>query len=265
MDLLPAWSVAVDRSPSLPPDWPAEVTREWAWGGSTGAGVRVCIVDSGVDGDHPRVGGLAEAVTVERDGDALVAVPDLVGDVSGHGTACAGVIRALAPECEISSVRVLGAELTGGGDVLLAGLEWAVDQGFDVVNLSLSTRKQAFADLLHRLADRAYFGRSILVAAAHNAAVESFPWRFPTTVSVGSHDSADPLEFHLNAEPPVDFFASGVDVDVAWLGGGSTVASGNSFATPHLAGVCALILGRHPGLLPYELKTVLRLTATNAA
>jgi subtilisin len=265
MDLLPAWSVAVAQSPALPPDWPATVTREWAWGGSSGAGVRVCIIDSGVEAEHPRVGAIAQAFTVEGEGESAVAVPDAVGDVSGHGTACAGIIRALAPGCELSSVRVLGPDLTGAGEVLLAGLEWAVDQRFDVINLSLSTRKRAFAEVLHRLADRAYFARSIIVASAHNAAVESFPWRFPTVVSVGSHDSADPYEFHVNGEPPVDFFARGVELDVAWLGGGSTIASGNSFATPHLAGLCALILGAHPGLLPYELKAILRLTANNAA
>ena len=63
---------------------------------------------------------------------------DEEGDLFGHGTACAGIIRSLAPECEIHSVRTLGRRLTGRGAVLLAGLRWAIDEGYDVINLSLS-------------------------------------------------------------------------------------------------------------------------------
>jgi subtilisin family serine protease len=61
----------------------------------------------------------------------------------------------------------------------------------------------------------------------------------------------------------VEFFARGLEIDVAWLGGGTLRSTGNSFATPHIAGLCALILGKHPDLTPYELKSVLHLTASN--
>ena len=66
-----------------------------------------------------------------------------------------------------------------------------------------------------------------------------------------------------NPTPPVEFFARGVDVEVAWLGGGTIRATGNSFATPHIAGICALVLAKHPELTPFQLKSVLHLTATN--
>ena len=62
-------------------------------------------------------------------------------------------------------------------------------------------------------------------------------------IEVPLHELDDPFTLFSNPVPPVEFFARGVDLDVAWLGGGSTTASGNSFATPHLAAVCALILG----------------------
>ena len=158
---------------------------------------------------------------------------------------------------------MLGPDLTGTGKALLAGLEWAVRQGFDVINMSLSTRKRAFADVLRELADDAYFQRSLLVCSAHNATVESFPWRFASVVSVGSHDRAGLLDFDYNARGPVEFFGRGTDVEVAWPGGGTTVASGNSFATPQLAGICARILAKHPGLTPFEVKTILLMTASN--
>jgi subtilisin family serine protease len=158
---------------------------------------------------------------------------------------------------------VLGAGYTGSGDALLAGLRWAVEQGFDVVNMSLSTTKRKFAEVLHELADSAYFGRTTLVASAHNMPVESYPWRFSSVISVGSHEDSDPLVFYANPEPPVEFFARGVDVAVAWLGGSTIRCTGNSFATPHLSGICALLRSKHPELTPFQLKSILYLTASN--
>ena len=122
-----------------------------------------------------------------------------------------------------------------------------MEQRFDVINLSMSSRKRDFAPLLHDLADAAYFQRTMLVCPAHNAAVESFPWRFASVISVGTHETEDPLEFLHNPRPPVEFFARGTDVEVAWLGGTTLTSTGNSFATAHLAGLCAQILAKHPG------------------
>jgi len=147
--------------------------------------------------------------------------------------------------------------------VLLAGLRWAVEEGFDVVNMSLSTTKRKFAAELHDIADTAYFGRTTLVASAHNMPVESYPWRFAAVISVASHEDDDPFTFFANPDPPVEFFARGVDLRVAWLGGDSIVSTGNSFATPHITGISALIRSKHPELTPFELKSVLYLTASN--
>jgi subtilisin family serine protease len=265
-EALPAWSLprdAVDRI-ALPASWPERVTREWAWGESVGEGARVCILDSGVDGSHPLVGGLESSVAISLDGAGETVVEhDEDGDLSGHGTACAGIVRSLAPRSSISSVRVLGAGFTGSGEVLLAGLRYAVEQGFDVINMSLSTTKKPFAAVLHELADSAYFKRTVLVASAHNMPVESYPWRFSSVISVGSHEVGDPFAFFYNPNPPVEFFGRGVNVDVAWLGGRAIRVSGNSFATPHMSGICALILSKHPELTPFQVKSVLYLTATN--
>jgi subtilisin len=264
---LPAWSLpanAVERI-GVPVTLPEQVTREWAWGGSTGAGVQVCVLDSGVEHDHPLVGRVDRSVAVVQGEDGeLEVVEDDAGDLCGHGTACAGVIRALAPDAEIVSVRVLGAGYKGGGEILLHGLAWAIEQGFPVVNMSLSTTRTKYVERLHELADRAYFRRCVLVASAHNMPVESFPWRFASVISVGSHEEDDSLTFYYNPSPPVEFFGRGLDLDVAWLGGGTLRCTGNSFATPHIAGICALILGKHPELTPFQLKSVLYQTASNA-
>jgi subtilisin len=263
---LPAWSLPAGAGNriSIGVDWPASVTRDWALGGATGKGVRVCILDSGIESGHPRVGEIDRAVAFHRgDDDEIELEEDTEGDLCGHGTACAGIVRQLAPECSLYSARVLGAGFKGSGPVLLEGLRWAVDQGFEVINMSLSTTKRQFAELLHELADTAYFRRTVLVASAHNMPVESYPWRFSSVISVGSHEEADPLTFFYNPSPPVEFFARGVGVEIAWLGGGTILSTGNSFATPHMSGICALIMSKHPELTPFQLKSVLYLIANN--
>ena len=265
-DELPAWSLRRDdpRAKGVPRAWPYRIDREWAWGGSDGAGARVAIVDSGIDGAHPLVGGVQRSVVVQKTASSeLRVVEDSAGDVAGHGTACAGIVRSMAPACDLWSVRVLGPSARGGAGALVAGVRWAVEQGCEVVNLSLSTPKHETAAVLHETADEAYFGGTVFVAAAHNLGVQSYPWRFASVISVASHDGDDSFEFLSNPNPPVEIFARGIDIEVAWLGGSRIIASGNSFATAFVSGICALILAKHPGLTPFQVKTVLRETASN--
>jgi hypothetical protein len=80
---------------------------------------------------------------------------------------------------------------------------------------------------------------------------------------VASNLSRDPFRFHFNPDPPTEFLARGIDVDVAWGGGGRVYATGNSYAAPHIAGIAALIKSKHPELRPFQLKTVLWATAAN--
>ena len=100
------------------------------------------------------------AVAVDENGAAIVSDDD-EGDLCGHGTACAGIVRSFAPECELWSARVLGEGFTGSGEILLAGLAWAVEQGFrhrehePVDHQAESSRPKAA-----RSPGRAYFQRT---------------------------------------------------------------------------------------------------------
>jgi subtilisin len=240
------------------------ITPAWGWGGATGRGVRVCVIDSGVERDHPLIGTVDGSWAVFPDGAEFAVEKTDAGDMYGHGTACASIIRRLAPDCEISSLQVLGKRGTGTGDMLLAGLRWAVRQNFDVINLSLSTTRVRFVEELRALADEAYFNQTALVASAHNTPVESYPWRFSSVISVGSHHRVAETELYLyNPQPPVEFFAPGQNVEVAWLKGTTIRSTGNSFATPFIAGLCARILSKHPAMTPFQLKNVLYLLAAN--
>ena len=266
---LPAWSepFAADRRDALRRTGPFQpfepVDRAWAFGASDGAGVTVAIVDSGVEGSHPAVGGaLRASVRVELDGDDAAVVPDDAVDAVGHGTACAGIVHQLAPRAELLSVRVLGADNRGKGIAFAAGLGWAIEQGASVVNLSLSSRSDALYATLHELVDRAYFANTLLVCAANNVAVASYPSLFAAVVSVAAHDVRDPDVWFYNPRPPVEFGAFGLDVDVAWKDGARIVATGNSFAAPHIAGYATRIRAAHPAASPFEVKTILAATAT---
>jgi subtilisin family serine protease len=266
---LPAWSepFASGRRDQLDRHGPwGRIGRDWAFGDGSGRGVRVAIVDSGVEGSHPAVGGrLTASVAVERDGEGWRVVDAPPADVVGHGTACAGIIHALAPEAELASVRVLGPDNRGNGGAFATGLRWAVEEsGAQVVNLSLSSRSDAFLVSLHELADLAYFRGVLLVSAANNLSVASYPSLFAAVVSVAAHDAADPGTWFYNPEPPVEFGAHGLDVDVAWRGGSRMVVTGNSFAAPHIAGLAARIRAAHPGITPFEIKAILAATADNA-
>lgn len=238
--------------------------RNWAISGATGKGVKVAIIDSGVDGDHPDVGGVQGYASVNVDGDQVTIDERPHEDLYGHGTACAGIIRKLAPECEIYSVRVLGSKLSGSFQALMHGMKWAVDHGMQVSNLSLGTTKKEFVAVLHELSDRAYFRNAVLVVAANNLPMPSYPSMFASVISVASHAKPDSELIYCNAKPPVEFGAFGVNIEVAWLNKARATVTGNSYATPHVTGMVARMLSKHPGLNPAEVKVLLRAISDNA-
>ena len=267
MGLRPAWSEAflpdVLQSVSVAYDG---ITPEWAFDGASGAGVDVVVVDSGIDPNHPAVGAVAGgvAVTWNSEDERIVMTEGPHDDLFGHGTACAGIIRRAAPDCRLFSVRVLGERLSGKGQVFAEGLRWAIRSGARVVNLSLSTSKQDFFGLLHEVADEAYFAGVSLICAVNNVPAPTYPSQYASVISVAANDAHDPFALDCNPKPPAEFGAPGIDVEVPWLNGATIVATGNSFAAPHVAGLVARLLSKHPDLSPPEVKAVLRAVSRNA-
>jgi len=267
----PAWSqqFAADALREILATGPiAGLAPEWAWEGSTGKGVRVAVVDSGVEHDHPALGdSVCGGVAIEFDerceNYVRIEPEDHPCDLSGHGTACAGIIHAIAPDAAIYSVRVLGRDMSGRAIQLAAGIDWAVENGMHVVNLSLSTSRQEYYALFHELTDNAYFHHMVLVSAVNNIPVPSYPSLYSSVISVAAHEGHDPLTFYYNPNPPVEFGAPGIDVRVAWNEKQYTTCTGNSFAAPHIAGIVALIRAKHPELTPFHIKTILWACAAN--
>jgi subtilisin family serine protease len=241
------------------------ITPDWAWGGSRGEGVRVAVIDGGIDATHPAIGSVEGYVEIVQGEQGLEFHTEPHGDQFGHGTACASIVRSFAPMCSLYSVKVLGKGLAGRGTILAAGLRWAIDNDMHVCNLSLGTTRTEFFASFHELADRAYFRNVALVAAANNMPVPSFPSVYSSVLSVASHGVPDPYCFYYNPRPPVEFGALGIDVRVAWTNGSWVTGTGNSYAAPHITGMVARILGKHPHLTLFQLKTVLHALARNPA
>jgi subtilisin family serine protease len=251
-----------DGAPSL-----TDLSPVWAWGDATGAGVRVAVIDSGIDADHPGLEGCVDedaAVEFSVAGDGEVQRTDGPhADAFGHGTACAGIIHSFAPQASITSIKVLGVGLRGKAAAFLAGLQHAIDGGFHVVNLSLGTKKRDFALAMYELCDHAYFHDSFVVTAANNVDRPSYPSLFSSVTSVACNLATDPWRYHNNPQPPTEFLARGIDVEVLWRLGSTVSVTGNSFAAPHISGLAALVRSKHPELRPFHLKTVLWACAAN--
>jgi subtilisin len=229
------------------------------WRSHTGKGVSVAIIDSGIDITHPTLNGkVLELVEAKSDNKKVVFVPSSAGDSAGHGTACAGIITSIAPDAELYSVKVLGAQGAGDGQAFLAGLEYAIKRRMRIINLSLGTTKPQFFSPLHDLLDRAYQAGCIVVAAANNLPQPSFPSVFSSSlISVSKSEETDPYHFGFRFGEIIELTAPGVNVRTTWLNGGYRNLTGNSFACPHIVGIIALLLEAYPNLTPFQVKSAL--------
>ena len=243
-------------------------TATWAFGDGSGRGLRVAIVDSGVEGDHPAVGGrLVESVAVERRGEDWDVVPTQPADVVGHGTACAGIIHALAPEAELVSVRVLGAGQPGQRRRLRHRPPWAIEAVGGVGGRTCRSRRAATPSS----------GRSTSSPTRRTSATccscrprTTCRWRATRRCSRPSCrwppttcPSAD--AWFYNPEPPVEFGAYGLNVDVAWRGGTRMVGDRQQLRrAAHRRATRRGSARRTRASRPFETKAILAATADNA-
>jgi len=237
----------------------AGIQPEDLWAGRTGRGVRVAVVDSGIDTEHPDLKGkVKESVEAVAQDGKIDFRPSTSGDQAGHGTACAGIIASVAPEAELYSVKVLGPKASGSGDMFLVGLDYAIKQKFRIINLSLGTTKRDYFAPLHDLLDRAYQSGCIVVSAANNLPYPSYPSIFSSSVvSVVKRSGGNPFNFGYRYGQVIEMVAPGVEVTTAWPGGGYRQLTGNSFACPYVVGIIALIVEAYPNLTPFQVKSIL--------
>lgn len=221
-----------------------------AWQQTKGEGVRVAVLDTGIDASHPDLAG------------CIAAMADFSGsvrgtrDVQGHGTHCAGIIGArqntvgvvgVAPECRLLCGKVLGDDGSGSSDSVAAGIDWATASGADVISMSLGS-PQPSQDIARALERAVSAGKFVVCAAGNDGRPDSvdYPAAWDNlAVAVAAVGPGGILANFSSRGPQVDIAAPGVDILSTWPGGGYAKLSGTSMATPFVAGVVALLVSRH--------------------
>ncbi|MER5409423.1 S8 family serine peptidase [Streptomyces sp. NPDC002769] len=272
--------VKVDLKESVPLIGAPEA---WA-AGFTGKGVKVAVLDTGIDVDHPDFAGVI-------DGTASFVPGEAITDVNGHGTHVAGTIvgsgaasggdyKGVAPGADLYVGKVLsGAEGYGQDSWVMAGMQWAAESGADVVNMSLGDSYPTDgSDPMSQTVDAlsAQYG-TLFVIAAGNAGPESIsaPGAAASALTVAATDKQDQFASFSSTGPLAssgamkpDIAAPGVDITAArsqeMTDGGEGLyrtLSGTSMATPHVVGAAAILAQQHPDWTGAQLKEHLMSTA----
>ena len=241
----------------------ARLTLPWLASHATGKDVEVAVLDTGIDGSHPALKGrISRGCVVKRDSKGRIHFREIsrkaCTDDFGHGTAVAGIIAGLAPGARIVNVKVLDDHNSTTGDVLIAGLRWAIDQNIRLLNLSLATSRRHWIPALFSLCERAFIQNSIIVSARRNIGDVGYPAMFSSVISVDRADYREELRIHYRPNDVVQFDARGTAVKVAIPGGGYSIQTGTSFATPHVCAIVALLLELFPALTAVEARAVLK-------
>ena len=248
------------------------VGADSAWPLTAGAGIKVAVVDTGIDLTHPdlKVYGGYNAISPMKS----------AADDNGHGTHVAGIIAALnnsigvvgvGPEISLYSVKVLNRSGSGYVSDIIEGLDWAIQNGIQVVNMSLGTDSdvQSFHDAIIRARDA---GIVLVAAAGNDGAAVDFPGAYPEVVAVAATDVNNAVASWSSRGSEVDLAAPGVSIYSTYKGKTYKTLSGTSMATPHVAGAAALVLTTPVGAYdldadgawdPTEVQNKLEATATD--
>ncbi len=244
----------------------------------TGTGVRIAVLDTGVDFSHPALGGCFGAHCKVVSGYNTVDNNNDITDVHGHGTHVAATAagkaetgNGVAPDASIVAVKVLDDNGYGSDSSVIAGIEWAVDpdgnpatnDGVDVINMSLGGPGDENSPI-SQAADAAVRAGVVVVAAAGNGydyLTVGSPAVARSVIAVANVDQHDTVNYSSSRGPVVgaDFLkpeiaAPGTDIKAAKTGGGLKELTGTSMASPHVAGAAALLLQASPELTPAEVK-----------
>jgi subtilisin len=236
------------------------IDAEKVWSTTTADTIKVAVVDSGIDLDHPdlssNIKGGINTISSSRSAD----------DDNGHGSHVAGIIAALnnstgvvgvGHRIDLYAVKVLNRN--GSGDIsdIIEGIQWSINNGMAIINMSLGTSSdiQSFHDAVIAAKNAGV----VVVAAAGNSGPSDntviYPARYPQVIAVSAVNSSNNISGFSSRGPEVDLTAPGESIYSTYRSGGYRTMSGTSMASPHVAGAAALVLSNHPGFTPDQVQT----------
>ena len=251
-ELVPQIVLAADDAATERVDWSVTyLNAPEAWKKTKGKGTKVAVLDTGIDGEHQDLKA------------AIVGVKDFTGsrsgtaDVQGHGSHVAGSIGArengwglvgCAPECSLLVGKVLGDSGSGSVDGIAKGIDWSVEQGADVISMSLGgPGRDSWIPPALRRAEAA--GVIVIAAAGNEGPREGtvgYPGGYAECIAVGAVDRASAVAGFSSRGPAVYVAGPGVNVLSTYPGNRTATMSGTSMATPNIAGIAALWVAAHP-------------------
>jgi subtilisin family serine protease len=228
----------------------------------TGAGIRIAVLDSGIETRHPDLAGLqlTDDLALIDDGLQITAEAGEGLDVYGHGTAIASILRQMAPCAQLGSFRVLGPQLRSRTALICEGARQALDRGYHILHCSFGCSREDQVLHYKDWIDQAYLAGRHIVAACNNQDFlkREWPGHFPSVITVNFTPTATPETLLFRPGHLVEFGARGDRLDLPWSGGQRKQVSGSSFAVPHVAGLLARLLSQCPNLPPLPAKALLQ-------
>ncbi|MBH5319851.1 S8 family peptidase [Paenibacillus sp. GSMTC-2017] len=260
-----SFSPSSQRSPAIDNGIPwgiQQIKAPHAWSVTTGHRVKVGVIDTGVDFNHPDIRhSLLRGIN-------LISRSKPPYDDNGHGTHIAGTIAAanqmqgmigVAPRALIAPVKAFDHNGSAFVSDIVLGIEWCVRNGMDVINMSFGMKTRS-KSLLGAVTS-AYNSGIIIVASSGNDGRQryvDYPARYPQTISVGATNRLRRIAPFSNKGAYIDIYAPGDKITSAWLRGNYNEMSGTSMATSHVSGAIALLLSLRPGLSPSEIKAIMK-------
>lgn len=236
--------------------------------GFQGSGIKVAVLDTGIMTSHEdlHVAGGYDTTGIGS-----------YTDNNGHGTHVAGTIAALnntvgvigaAPAAQLYAVKVLDSSGSGTYTDIIEGIQWAINNDMDVINMSLGGSVGSTA--LEDACDAAYNAGILLVAAAGNSGTSTgttecigYPAKYSSVMAVGSTDSNDVRSYFSSTGSTLEIMAPGSSIYSTTYNGGYGTMSGTSMASPHVAGVAALVWSAKTSLTNVQLRNALNETAND--
>ncbi|MFV2057558.1 MAG: S8 family peptidase [Thiohalomonadales bacterium] len=219
------------------------------WKQTMGEGVKVAVLDTGIDSDHPDLkSAIVESADFTGDG---------IEDASGHGTHTAGIIGArlngvgfvgVAPKCELIIGKVLDNNGSGTFEWISEGIDWAVQSGADIISMSLGGpgSTQGLYRAIHLALAK---GVHVICAAGNEGSMSQnsigFPGRYGAVITVAAHDRNGNRSGFSSRGGELDVMAPGSNIWSTYKDGGYAELSGTSMATPFVAGLAALLISKH--------------------